>query len=60
MDNLTPLPPTFGRLGDNDPSSAAHDRKRWVDDDDDDDDEIAYFTVRWKTSYFVYRTKNMK
>ena len=25
---------------------------------DDDDDEIAYFTVRWKTTAsFVYRTK---
>ena len=28
---------------------------------DEDDDEIAYFTVRWKTSAsFVYRTKNMR
>ena len=26
---------------------------------EEDDDEIAYFTVRWKTSSFVYRTKNM-
>ena len=33
------------------------------DDDDDDDDEIAYFTMRWKTSdrvSFVYCTKNTR
>ena len=32
------------------------------DDDDDDDDEIAYFTVRWKTTELVLSTapKNMR
>ena len=29
--------------------------------DNNDDDEIAYFTVRWKTTAsFVYRTNNMR